>query len=91
MDLKNACINLIIDDCLNTDQKDSYIAQLMILGLGHKPLKEWTEDNLVDEVWSLCEYMLDAKENEIFAEDNEKFKAWIIKTATPLKDWASIF
>lgn len=80
-ELKRACINLIIDDAINTDQKDGYIASLLINGLGGEPLGEMTVETLVNEVWTRYECMLDDKERDKCEEDDQEFHLWILNQA----------
>lgn len=83
--LSKKCINLIIDDALNTDSKDFFIATLLLNGLGGVPLKEMPEEELIQEVYDRLSFLFSSEENELFAEDNESFKKWILNQ--PAYDW----
>ncbi len=79
MDLKAKCIDLIIEDAINTDSKEDFIASLMINGLGGKALKKMSEEELLQEVYERWSYSFDPQEADEIAEDDEKLKAWILK------------
>jgi hypothetical protein len=61
--LKRQCINLIVDESLNTDSRAEYIATLLINGTGAAPLKEMTEEVLVQEVYDRCSYRFTSDED----------------------------
>ena len=83
--LQAQCINIIIEDSINTDSKDDFIASLLINGLGDSPLKDMTEEALLQEVYERCSYQFDPDESDEFAEDDAKLKVWVMKQ-TP-RDW----
>lgn len=85
--LKKACINLIIDNALNTDDKDFYIATLLIHGLGGKNLNSMSLKELLNEVWEGWEYSFDGKELETLSDNETLFKEWILKKSLSVKDW----
>jgi hypothetical protein len=85
--LKRQCINLIVDESLNTDSRAEYIATLLINGTGAAPLKEMTEEVLVQEVYDRCSYRFTSDEADSFADNNEELRKWIM--ATKATDWCA--
>jgi hypothetical protein len=85
--LVRQCINLIIEDSLNTDSKDTFIAALLVNGLGGVPLKGMSEEDLVQEVYNRLNYMFSTEEDELFSADEGELKKWILDRSC--EDWCS--
>jgi hypothetical protein len=79
------CINILVDEAMNTDSRNDFLAQSLIYGHDGIPFSEMSEDDLIQEVYNQCSYKFSEDELDAFSEDNEDLKKWIM--ANHAIDW----
>jgi hypothetical protein len=81
--LRTHCINIIVDDYLNTESKDTQLVAVLINGFS--ALKNMSEKDLVAEAWDRCRYT--KAEAEALETTDEAIRTFL--AATPAQDWCS--
>jgi hypothetical protein len=88
--IKRQCINLLVDEAINADSKDIILAYLLIFGLtSGLLLAQRSIDDLLEDVYTQCQHLFSSEESDLFVDDNDAFKKWIM-ARNPTADWCEL-